>query len=575
LSLGAIEVFSSSPDDTRCRRMLRAARPLADWVQGLPYVDERLTNIARMGDSASRVPDDALPEASRGLLDGLVRRFAGGARLPPIVIAADAAAHAAAVAEELFARAARPAFVVDLSALRSSQAPHDVVAALDLAQAVLGVGIVAAPLEALLDAEGRAVESSATRVRRLVRRSPVIVFATGTHGRARAVLGDTNAFEVQLPALTAEERAAMWHQVLDFARTPDEVVDALADRFALSIDRIRKAALTACEAAALDGHDAPSPAHLFAAARTISSEASNGTTQTVTTPFEWDDLVLPFAVKSRIAEMIHAIEHRARVLDDWGFARRVGNARGVKVMFSGPSGTGKTMAATIVARRLQLDLHRLEIGSVVSKYIGETEKNLDRAFDAARRANAVLFIDEADALLGKRSQVKDAHDRYANVEIAYLLQKMEDHDGVVIVATNLAQNIDEAFSRRMQYVIDFPLPDAASRERLWRGMFPQSAPMAADIDFTFLGRQFELSGGDIRNVALDAAFRAARDKSAITLAHLLKAVARQYEKRGSVPTAADFREHYALLSTVESERTAEDNSQWTAADRLVMREPEV
>src|SRR6185503_13735567 len=169
---------------------------------------------------------------------------------------------------------------------------------------------------------------------------------------------------------------------------------------------------------------------------------------------------------------------------------------------------GKTMAAGLIALSVGMDLHRLELAAVVSKYIGETEKNLDRAFDAARRANAVLFIDEADALLGKRSQVKDAHDRYANVEIAYLLQKMEDHDGVVIVATNLAQNIDEAFSRRMQYVIDFPLPDAASRERLWRGMFPDSAPVADDIDFGFLGRQFELSGGDIRNVVLDAAFRA-------------------------------------------------------------------
>ena len=150
--------------------------------------------------------------------------------------------------------------------------------------------------------------------------------------------------------------------------------------------------------------------------------------------------------------------------------------RGLKTMFAGASGTGKSMAAALVAKTLALDLHRVELAGIVSKYIGETEKNLDRVFDAARSGNAILFFDEADALFGKRSEVKDAHDRYANIEIAYLLQKMEDHDGVVILATNLANNIDTAFSRRMHFVVEFPLPDEPRRERLWRGMFPPQAP---------------------------------------------------------------------------------------------------
>jgi SpoVK/Ycf46/Vps4 family AAA+-type ATPase len=194
-----------------------------------------------------------------------------------------------------------------------------------------------------------------------------------------------------------------------------------------------------------------------------------------------------------------------------------------------------------------MDLHRLELAAVVSKYIGETEKNLDRAFDAARRANAILFIDEADALLGKRSEVKDAHDRHANVEIAYLLQKMEDHDGVVIVATNLAGNLDEAFSRRMQFVIDFPLPDAGGRERLWRGMLPPALPLAGDIDFPFLARQFVLAGGDIRNVVLDAAYAAAADAAPLSMRHLLQAVARQQAKRGRAMDRAQLREYAPLL----------------------------
>jgi SpoVK/Ycf46/Vps4 family AAA+-type ATPase len=189
----------------------------------------------------------------------------------------------------------------------------------------------------------------------------------------------------------------------------------------------------------------------------------------------------------------------------------------------------------------------VELAAVVSKYIGETEKNLDRAFEAARRANAILFIDEADALLGKRSEVKDAHDRHANVEIAYLLQKMEDHDGVVVVATNLASNIDDAFSRRMQFMVEFPLPDATGRERLWRGMIPPGLPLGADVDLGFLARQFTLAGGDIRNVVLDAAYAAAARDDALSMRDLVQAVARQQAKRGRAMDRMQLREYAALL----------------------------
>ena len=559
LAVGAVDM-PSLRDEPRGKRLLRIARPLADWVQGLAYADERLIGVARFGAFDAVIPDAALPAAARAVLNGLVQRFREQAPVPPVVLSAATATEAALVAEDLFARAGRPALVVDLAALRTAPAPADVVAALDLAQRVLRLGIVAAPLEALLDHDGRIVDACAPAVRRLAGRSPALVLARGPNVRARDVVGDTATVDLVLPETTADERAAAWRGALADAWkvnavvVPDALVTALADRFALGADRIVKAAYAARDAAMLDGAPQLSGTHTFAAARAGSADGSGGTTRTVTTVFDWDDLVLPGDVKGRLADVVHAIECRSRVLDEWDFARRVGGARGIKVMFAGPSGTGKTMAAAIVAKTLQLDLQRLELGTVVSKYIGETEKNLDRAFEAARRANAVLFIDEADALLGKRSQVKDAHDRYANVEIAYLLQKMEDHDGIVIVATNLAQNIDEAFSRRMQYVIEFPQPDATARERLWRGMFPSAAPLSDDVDFTFLGRQFELAGGDIRNIVLDTAYRAAQDESAITLGHLLRAVARQYAKRGKVPTTADFREHYFLL--FEDDRAA-------------------
>ena len=205
------------------------------------------------------------------------------------------------------------------------------------------------------------------------------------------------------------------------------------------------------------------------------------------------------------------------------------------------------MTAGVIARELGFDLYKVELSGVISKYIGETEKNLDRIFEAVRAANAMLFIDEAEAVLGKRSEVKDAHDRYANIEVAYLLQKLEEHDGVVILASNLKRNIDDAFARRMHYVIEFPLPDEPHRCKLWQGMFPPEVPLGDDVDFAFLAKQFELAGGDIRNVALDAAFLAAENGRCITMKELVRALARQLAKQGKMPSLAEFRQFHALV----------------------------
>ena len=205
------------------------------------------------------------------------------------------------------------------------------------------------------------------------------------------------------------------------------------------------------------------------------------------------------------------------------------------------------MTAGVIARDLGLDLYKIDLSGIVSKYIGETEKNLDRIFRAAQCSNAILFFDEADALFGKRSEVKDAHDRYANIEVAYLLQKIEEYEGVVILASNLSKNIDEAFSRRMHYVVEFPLPDEAHRERLWRGMFPPEVPLGEDVDFQFLAKQFPIPGGDIRNVALEAAFLAAQDGKVVTMKQLATALARQMMKQGKIPSATDFKQYHALI----------------------------
>src|SRR5437763_13191210 len=203
------------------------------------------------------------------------------------------------------------------------------------------------------------------------------------------------------------------------------------------------------------------------------------------------------------------MRHRDRVLSDWGYERTVARTQGIKVLFAGESGTGKTMAAQVLSSELGLDLFRVDLATVVSKYIGETEKNLEKIFGAADGSNAILFFDEADALFGKRSEVSDSHDRYANIEVAYLLQRMELYPGAAILATNFKRNIDDAFIRRLDFVVDFPFPEVDDRKKIWQLVLPNAAPVADDIDLDFLATQFKLSGGSIRNCSLAAAFRAA------------------------------------------------------------------
>lgn len=232
---------------------------------------------------------------------------------------------------------------------------------------------------------------------------------------------------------------------------------------------------------------------------------------------------------------------------------------GLLILFSGPSGTGKTMTAALIGERIGLDVYRIDLAAIVSKYIGETEKNLDRIFDCAHRSNSLLFFDEADALFGKRSEVKDAHDRYANIEVAYLLQKIEVHEGVVILASNLAENLDQAFSRRVHYSIEFPRPDAAARERLWRGMFPASVPLSPDVDFAFLARQFDATGGEIKTMALDAALRAAGNGGRLGMQALVKAVAHQLMKQGRIPSASDFKQYFPVVSEITKPRPREEH----------------
>ncbi|MGH7807138.1 MAG: ATP-binding protein, partial [Thermodesulfobacteriota bacterium] len=241
-------------------------------------------------------------------------------------------------------------------------------------------------------------------------------------------------------------------------------------------------------------------------------------------------------------------KYRHIVYGNWGFSRKLSLGKGLNALFSGPSGTGKTMAAEIISNDLELDLYKIDLSQVVSKYIGETEKNLDKIFTEAQTSNAILFFDEADALFGKRSEVKDAHDRYANIEIGYLLQKMEEYEGITILATNLRQNMDEAFVRRMQVIVEFPFPDEEYRRDIWEVAFPHEAPLGKDIDFAVLAREVKLAGGNIKNIAVAAAFYAAEDGGLIRMPHLMKAVRQEYRKLGRIWNESEWNTKGKLVS---------------------------
>jgi ATPase family associated with various cellular activities (AAA) len=341
------------------------------------------------------------------------------------------------------------------------------------------------------------------------------------------------------------ERREQWRRALkaESVRVSPAVTEAIAARYRISATAIRSAVRDIrLDQLASPGKIVQSDiaALSTAARRQCSIDLGHLATQVAVRP-GWNDLVLPPSIKSKLRDFADAACQRDKVYGDWGMGD-VGRGVGCGLigLFAGVSGTGKTMSAAVLARETGLDIWRIDLSAVVSKYIGETEKNLNRIFDGAKSGDAILFFDEADALFGKRSEVKDAHDRYANIEVAYLLQRLEEHDGVAILASNLSRNIDQAFIRRIHYIIDFPLPDATLRERLWRRAFSDRVPIAADIDYAMLGDAYILAGGDIRAAALDAAFQAASNGGCVDMAHIVRAISRQLLKQGKLPSNGEF-----------------------------------
>ncbi len=522
-----------------------------DYLLGSDAIDSRLSSFARLVSPTVRLSDLLLPGdlmARLGLLLGSCTRASG----PTVCLHGRPGSGKRLTAEAICGELGAPLLVVNSSAVAETDLPPGTALSLIMRESSLQRSCVfwqhfdrLVPENARLDEFRHAVLEASMSCPQMVLIGTQAPWEPAVSSFAKPLL----TLEVPIPPL--DIRRQMWSFAI--ARIPSSLsetdIDALAAKFRFSGGQIMDAVADAHNAAvARAGTEARVATNdIYRACNSRSNQRLRALARHVRSTFTWEDIVLPKDQLAQLREITNHVRFRHIVFDEWNFDRKVALGRGLNVLFAGPSGTGKTMAAGIMAGDLNLDLFKIDLSTVVSKYIGETEKNLDRIFREAQDSNAILFFDEADAIFGKRSEVRDSHDRYANIEIAYLLQRMEEYDGIVILATNLRKNLDESFTRRMQFCVDFPLPDETDRYRIWRGMFPSEAPLSSDADLDFVARRFKISGGNIKNIALEAAFLAASDGEMITTGHLVRATRREYQKMGRLCNEADFSPYYELV----------------------------
>ena len=443
-----------------------------------------------------------------------------------------------ALAVTALSRLGMPTVALDLTRFAADGDVEEVVRRAARDARLQGGALVAGPVEAIAE-KGPAGPRALAEAR-----CPLVIFGSRSWDPQWSREAPV---QVMAAALSVSERRSLWQQVLDGAAPADFDPAGPTLHFRLNPEQITRAAEGARRQAAAAGRRL-TPDDLRLGARVQNAAGLERLARRIEPKVGWDDLVLPHHVLVQLGELVARVHQRDRVLGDWGMGNKSSTGRGIKGLFAGDSGTGKTMSAEVVAHQLGLDLYVIDLSTVVDKYIGETEKNLDRIFAEADRVNGVLLFDEADALFGKRSEVKDAHDRYANVEVAYLLQRMEQFEGLAVLTTNLRSNLDEAFSRRLDAIIDFPMPEEDDRLRLWEQNVSEGLPRTDDVDLAFLARAFRISGGNIRNIVLGAAYLAAERDEPVSMAHLVRATEREYRKLGHLCVESEFGPYFGLVA---------------------------
>ncbi len=530
---------------------LRADERIVNFIKGLNYLDDRLTPMLIPFDTPVEAALPPSQHDAAGLIERTLRQSLGNGP-PPLVqlVGPDP------LSKQLVAQQAAEALNLNLVRLPVELLPQQA-GELETFARLWRRESILLPIALFVDAhehdgeqkgEGSAPDP-ARPLQRFLSRSQG-VFLLSTRELRSGLSASIQAVEVDKP--TPPEQQAAWAEVLDTAA--DESPALLAGQFNLNTITIDEVARTT-QADAAAGASAPLHEQLWDACLVRAGPQMDRLAQRLAPTFGWDDIVLPDDELHLLRQVANQVARRATVYDDWGFRGRMSRGLGISALFAGDSGTGKTMAAEVLANHLRLNLYRIDLSAVVSKYIGETEKNLRRLFDAAEDGGAILFFDEADALFGKRSEVRDSHDRYANIEINYLLQRMETYRGLAILATNMKSALDKAFMRRLRFVVTFPFPGRPQREAIWRRAWPADTPVHG-LDYAYLSR-FNLTGGSITNIALNAAFLAAEHCTPVTMPHVLTTARVEFRKLERPYNDIDFAwDEGSAPITAESEAMA-------------------
>jgi hypothetical protein len=504
-------------------RAVRVSDRVVGHLLGMDTPDPLVSSVLR-----------PLPDAEWG--DGSALAVALGAGIPLAYLREPATGSGVLVALDALGRLGTSALLLDLDALTRHADPLAAARSLAREARLLGAGLIAVPTS---EQDTRADVLAALAAPPL----PLLLVGSCPWDPAWSADGP---LLVDVPPSTLDERGDLWRRAfadVDVGFDPGYATS----QFLLRPTQVARAARAARQQSRLAQDGGVTAEHVRAGARSENGSTLQRLARRVEPTVGWSDLALPMATMTALQEVAARARHRERVLGEWGMRPGGGRGFGVAALFAGDSGTGKTMSAEVIAGDLGLDLYTVDLATVVDKYVGETEKNLDRIFDAAAGVNGVLLFDEADAVFGKRSEVKDAHDRYANVESAFLLQRMESFDGLAILATNLRANIDEAFTRRLDVLVDFPMPDAAQRLVLWRTCL-RTLPQSETLDLEFCAESFELSGGAIRSAAVTAAYLAVNAGCPVTMAQVVMAVQREYRKLGRLCLEQEFGRYHFLLA---------------------------
>ena len=516
-----IEQVETGSDGSFMYVPLRASARLLELAHGVVRVDAELAGIAELVANPPGFDALVVPAELRSQLVGLAAGGAGMTATPAIVLAGPPGSGRRALLAATAAHSGRGALVITCADLPRDGSEFSYLVRSILREAQLfGALPIFADVHALSDEGG--VET--TRERLLDRalehwREPI--GATTHVGNPHPLKLARGTIVIEVPPLAEVEREALWRLALR-NRAPSVDLASIAARFPVTPGMLVHASRAAEAIAAAQGA-AITDADLQLGLRSAMDEALAAQGTRLTKAQRWEDLIAPADIMDSLKEFVARIQYRRRVFEEWGFADKYSKGLGLSAMFLGPPGTGKTMAATLIAGRLGLDIYQIDVSKIVSKFIGETEKNLAQVFDAAEAGHAIILFDEADALFASRGEVKSSVDRYANMEVNYLLQRLERFAGITILTTNLASSIDAAFKRRISFTVEFPLPEEPERERIWRAHIPARAEVSGETDFMWLAKRHVMSGGHIRNAVLRAAFLAAAEHGPIRFEHLRRA----------------------------------------------------